>query len=44
MLIWSALGFVALLAVLAAASLADPRPQALRQLTKTLESIQNQPS
>lgn len=43
-LIWPVLGFVALLAALAASSLADPRPQALRQLAKTLESIQDQQS
>jgi hypothetical protein len=43
-LIWPALGFVALLATLAASSLSDPRPQALRQLAKTLETIQDQPS
>jgi hypothetical protein len=43
-LIWPALGFVALLAALASASLSDPRPQALRQLAKTLEAIQDQPS
>jgi hypothetical protein len=43
-LIWPALGFVALLAVLAASSLSDPRPQALHQLAKILESIQDKPS
>lgn len=43
-LIWPALGFVALLAALASASLSDPRPRALRQLAKTLESILDQPS
>ncbi len=43
-LIWPALGFVAFLAALASASLLDPRPQALRQLAKTLEAIQDQPS
>ena len=44
LLIWPALGFVALLAALAASSLSDPRPHALRHLAKTLESIQEQPS
>jgi hypothetical protein len=43
-LIWPTLGFVALLAALAASSLSDPRPQALRHLAKTLESIQEQQS
>ena len=43
-MLWPIIGFVALLAALASASLSDPRPRALRRLAKTLESIQGEQS
>lgn len=43
-MLWPVFGFVALLAALASASLSDPRPRALRQLAKTLDEIQGEPS
>jgi hypothetical protein len=43
-MLWPVLGFLALLAALASASLSDPRPQALRCLAQTLDSIQDHQS
>jgi hypothetical protein len=43
-LLWPALGFVALLAALAISSLSDPRPQALNRFEKTLDIILGNPS
>ncbi len=42
-LLWPVIGFVALLAALASASLSDPRPRALRFLGKALDSFLGKP-
>jgi hypothetical protein len=42
-MLWPVLGFVALLAALASASLSDSRPRALHKLRKTLDELLGKP-